>query len=140
PLNSVLESIMVQHREITTVEGHEVISLRGKTLPLLYLDRIFDLDHQGATRDLDRLYVVIVGLAQHRIGLVVDELLGQQDVVIKPLGHALRAVPGIAGATEIAGGRTVLLLDVSTLVEEVVTRPEKTPTPAPRKELVFRGR
>jgi len=132
PLNSVLESIMVQRSEIRTIEGHEVISLRGKTLPLLHLDRIFALARGKGERDMDRFYVVIVGLAQHRVGLVVDELLGQQDVVIKPLGRALRAVPGIAGATEIAGGRTVLLLDVSKLVEESITRPDKS---ADRREV-----
>src|SRR5690606_8597978 len=66
------------------------------------------------------LYVVVVGLAQHRVGLVVDELLGQQDVVIKPIGRALRQVPGIAGATELGDNRTVLLLDVGTLVGEAV--------------------
>ncbi len=122
PLNSVLESIMVQQSDITTVEGHEVISLRGKTLPLLHLSRLFELRPRRAYLDPERVYVVIVGLAQHRIGLVVDELLGQQDVVIKPLGRALRGVPGIAGATELGKGRTVLLLDVGTLVEEALAR------------------
>lgn len=124
PLNSVLESIMVRHTEISTVEGHEVIALRGKTLPLLHLSDLFELRGDRRFLDPERIYVVVVGLAQHRVGLVVDELLGQQDVVIKPLGRALRAVPGIAGATELGGGRTVLLLDVSTLVSEVLSRGE----------------
>jgi two-component system, chemotaxis family, sensor kinase CheA len=125
PLNSVLESIMVRKREIMTVEGHEVISLRGKTLPLLHLSRLFELVSRGVDYpDPERIYVVIVGLAQHRVGLVVDELLGQHDVVIKPLGEALRRVPGIAGATELGANRTVLLLDVATLVEEAVTKTE----------------
>jgi two-component system chemotaxis sensor kinase CheA len=122
PLNSVLESIMVRKADIATVEGHEVISLRGKTLPLLHLADLFELRAGRRFVDPERIYVVIVGLAQHRVGLVVDELLGQQDVVIKPLVRALRSVPGIAGATELGGGRTVLLLDVSTLVEESVGR------------------
>jgi two-component system chemotaxis sensor kinase CheA len=74
----------------------------------------------------DRLYVVVVGLAQHRVGLVVDELLGQQDVVIKPIGKALRQVPGIAGATELGDNRTVLLIDVATLVSESVGGVEAT--------------
>jgi two-component system chemotaxis sensor kinase CheA len=154
PLNSVLESIMVRQSDIVTVEGHEVISLRGRTLPLLHLSRMFGLSTPGnGSRsssgsgpetapgggnggggnghghgygyiDPDRIYVVIVGLAQHRVGLVVDELVGQQDVVIKPLGSALRSVPGIAGATELGANRTVLLLDVATLVDEALTRPD----------------
>jgi len=136
PLNSVLESIMVRQSDIVTVEGHEVISLRGRTLPLLHLSRMFGLTPAGGNGnghngnghghghyiDPDRIYVVIVGLAQHRVGLVVDELVGQQDVVIKPLGSALRSVPGIAGATELGANRTVLLLDVATLVDEALTR------------------
>jgi len=119
PLNAVLESIMVESREIGTVEGHEVITLRGKTLPLLHLTKLFELEPlTGHRPDPNRVYVVVVGLAQHRVGLVVDELLGQQDVVIKPLGTALRNVPGIAGATELGANRTVLLLDVGRLVDE----------------------
>ncbi len=119
PLNAVLESIMVESRDIGTVEGHEVITLRGKTLPLLHLSRLFELQPLSGHRpDPNRVYVVVVGLAQHRVGLVVDELLGQQDVVIKPLGTALRNVPGIAGATELGANRTVLLLDVGRLVDE----------------------
>ncbi len=124
PLNSVLESIMVSAADIETVEGHEVVSLRGKTLPILHLSQIFELRSGSRYLDPARIYVVIVGLAQHRVGIVVDELLGQQDVVIKPLGRALRGVPGIAGATELGGGRTVLLLDVSVLVEEALGRSE----------------
>jgi two-component system chemotaxis sensor kinase CheA len=124
PLNSVLESIMVQADEIQTIEGHEVVSVRGRTLPLIHLSRVFDLEPDGREAErrmfYDRLYVVVVGLAQHRVGLVVDELLGQQDVVIKPIGKALRQVPGIAGATELGDNRTVLLLDVGTLVSEAV--------------------
>ena len=121
PLNSVLESIMVETREIGTVEGHEVITLGGRTLPLLQLSRLFGLRPLNKNyRDPNRLYVVVVGLAQHRVGLVVDELLGQQDVVIKPLGSAVRNVPGIAGATELGANRTVLLLDVGRLVDEGV--------------------
>ncbi|MEX1363936.1 MAG: chemotaxis protein CheA, partial [Nannocystaceae bacterium] len=107
PLNSVLESIMVRQSDIVTVEGQQVISLRGRTLPLLHLSRMFGLSSDTRFFDPERIYVVIVGLAQHRVGLVVDELVGQQDVVIKPLGAALRSVPGIAGATELGANRTV---------------------------------
>lgn len=120
-LNSVLESLMVHRRDIQTIEGHEVVSVRGRTLPLLHLSRVFELDDDGTPRHAyDRLYVVVVGLAEHRVGLVVDELLGQRDVVIKPIGSALMQIPGIAGATELGDNRTVLLLDVATLVSEAV--------------------
>ena len=140
PLNSVLESIMVREREIMTVEGHEVISLRGKTLPLLHLSRLFELHGEsGGYRDKERIYVVIVGLAQHRVGLVVDELLGQHDVVIKPLGRALRGVPGIAGATELGANRTVLLLDVATLVDETIATADPSAATRVAERGVFDG-
>ncbi|MEE9386492.1 MAG: chemotaxis protein CheA [Nannocystaceae bacterium] len=122
PLNSVLESIMVQDRDVSTVEGHAVVSLRGRTLPLVDLAEFFELD-RAQPRAQDYVYVVVVGLAQHRIGLVVDDLLGQQDVVIKPLGSALRQMPGIAGATELDANRTVLLLDVGSIVAEALKSP-----------------
>lgn len=118
PLASVLESLMLEKNEIRTIEGFPVILLRGQTLPLVYLSDIFDLE-TGATES-DLKYVVVVGSAQHRIGLVVDDLIGQRDVVIKPLGRALSGVPGIAGATELRANRTVLLLDVAKLVTESI--------------------
>jgi two-component system chemotaxis sensor kinase CheA len=123
PLNSVLESIMIQPHEIQSIEGHEVVSVRGRTLPLLHLARVFELEPADRKRERDRhehLYVVVVGLAEHRIGLVVDELRGQQDVVSKPVGKALAQVPGISGATELGDNRMVLLLDVGPLVAEAV--------------------
>ena len=67
-----------------------------------------------------RQFVVVVGLAQLRIGLLVDELVGQQDIVIKPLGRALDKLPGVAGATELGGQKTVLGLDVAAIVEEAI--------------------
>ncbi len=121
PLNSVIESVMVASQELQTVDGAEVITLHGKTLPLCHLARLFELPRAAAS-DGSRIYVIVVGVAQHRVGLVVDDLLGQRDVVIKSIGSALRGVPGIAGATELGGGRTVLLLDVAALVEEAVGR------------------
>lgn len=118
PLASVLESLMLEQSEIRTIEGYPVILLRGQTLPLVYLADIFNLKSSSQNNDLK--YVVVVGSAQHRIGLVVDDLIGQRDVVIKPLGRALSGVPGIAGATELRANRTVLLLDVARLVMESI--------------------
>ena len=119
PLNSVLESLRVGQSDVRTIERREVMSLRGQTLPLARLERLFRLDREGLVAPR-RQYVVVVGLAQHRIGLLVDELVGQEDIVIKALGRALRDVPGIAGATELGGKKTVLVLDVAQIVEEAV--------------------
>jgi two-component system chemotaxis sensor kinase CheA len=133
PLNSVLESILIDPAELKTIERREVYSLRGQTLPLLRLEEVFQLPPLPAPRPVEaaaprpgraapppRQYIVVVGLAQHRLGLVADELTGQQDIVIKSLGRALSQIPGIAGATELGGQQTVLVLDIAALVEETI--------------------
>jgi two-component system chemotaxis sensor kinase CheA len=119
----VLESLRITRQDIATVERREVMTLRGQTLPLARLERLFALDRGEEAPAPPRQFVVVVGLAQHRIGLCVDELVGQQDIVIKPLGKVLASVPGIAGATELGGKKTVLVLDVAAIVEEAVAAP-----------------
>ncbi|QDE69712.1 chemotaxis protein CheA [Myxococcus xanthus] len=114
PLNSVLEIISVQPKEIRTVERREVLDLRGQTLPFVRLSRMFALPE----RPVSRHFVVVVGLAQERLGIAVDELHGQQDIVTKPLGGRLQSVRGISGATDLGNRRTVLVLDVAALLEE----------------------
>ncbi|MFZ5468971.1 MAG: chemotaxis protein CheA [Myxococcota bacterium] len=114
PLNSVLEIIAVEDAQIRTVERREVVSLRGQTLPFTRLCRLFRLPEQPRARH----YVVVVGLAQERLGLAVDELVGQQDVVVKPLPGRLRHLAGIAGATDLGNRKTVLVLDVAGLMEK----------------------
>ncbi|MFH0902378.1 MAG: chemotaxis protein CheA, partial [Pseudomonadota bacterium] len=118
PLNSVLESLAITRSDTRTIEGRQVLTLRGQTLALVHLDVLFSLSRDGSRPE--HQYVVVVGLAQHRLGLVVDELTGQQDIVIKNLGKSLSSVTGIAGATELGGQQTVLVLDVASLVEETL--------------------
>ncbi len=114
PLNSVTEIISVKPSELRTIERREVVDLRGQTLPFVRLSRLFGL--REAT--VDRHFVVVIGYAQERFGLAVDALLGQEDIVTKPLGGRLRSVQGIAGATELGDRRAVLVLDIGALVEE----------------------
>ncbi len=119
PINLVLETMMIEADAIETVEKREVIELRKNTVPLLRLDQVFGL--QAAGTDNQRLlFVAIVGLAEKRMGFVVDELLGQQDVVIKPLGKALSFVKGVAGAAELGNQKTILVLDVAGLMTEAL--------------------
>lgn len=119
PINSVLETLMIESRDIQTIERREVIELRKSTVPLLRLNQVFSL--QGDTgKSENRLFVAIVGLAEKRMGFVVDELLGQQDVVIKSLGKALSFVRGIAGAAELGNQKTILVLDVAGLMTEAL--------------------
>ena len=116
PLNSVLEIVSVLPAELRTVERREMILVRGHTIPFARLSRIFG----HGERPLPRLFAVVVGLAHHRVALAVDELVGQQDIVIKPLGPRLQHVRGFAGATDLGNRQTVLVLDVGALVEECV--------------------
>jgi two-component system chemotaxis sensor kinase CheA len=116
PLNAVSESLMVNRREIKTIEQREVVQLRSHTLSLLHLSDIFSLPPKK--QNDERLYVIVVGLAEKRIGLVVDSIEGQQEIVIKSIGETLKSVPGIAGATELGNRRVILVLDVGALIEE----------------------
>lgn len=119
PLNSVLEIVQATAGDIRTIETREVLSLRGSTLPLLRLSSFLGLTAESDARRSSRPYVVVVGLAQEQLGIAVDDLLGQQDIVVKPLGRSLDGVRGIAGATDLGGRRTVLVLDVGAVLEEV---------------------
>jgi two-component system chemotaxis sensor kinase CheA len=121
PLNSVSSGLVVKPEEIKTIEGREVIELRERTLPLLRLEKFFSLE-TGLKVVRDEVYIVTVGIAERRLGLVVDRLLGRQDIVIKSIGEALSGIRGIAGATELGDQRTILVLDVVGLIEEATTR------------------
>jgi two-component system chemotaxis sensor kinase CheA len=118
PLNSVLEILELRGKDVRTLSTREVISLRGSTVPLVRLGRFFGLAGPSSP---DSFFVVVVGLAQERLGVAVDALVGQQDIVVKPLGPHLHGVRGIAGATDLGNRRTVLVLDVGAIIEEVVS-------------------
>ncbi len=121
PINSVLETLMLEADDISSIEKCEVIELRRTTVPLLRLDQIFGMQEQQESESSEqRLFVAIVGLAEKKMGFVVDELLGQQDVVIKSLGKALSFVKGIAGAAELGNQKTILVLDVAGLMNEAI--------------------
>jgi len=113
PLTSVLETLLLEPGMIRSIEGRQVMSLRGSTLPLLHLNQIFQFDQTTSTAGE---YVVVVGFVDRRIGLIVEALHGQQDVVIKSLGESLSFVQGIAGAADLGNQKTVLVLDIGNLV------------------------
>lgn len=115
PLTSVLETLILDPGMTRTIEGREVLELRESTLPLLHLDAIFQMQAGGGTDSTQ--FVVVAGFADKRIGIVVDDLYDQQDVVIKPLGKALSFVRGISGAADMGNQRTILVLDVGDLIE-----------------------
>lgn len=118
PITSVIESLILSPSDIRTVEGREVISLREHTLPIVRLENFFRIERTGICPG-DQ-YVVVVGVAEKRLGLVVDDLLGQQDIVIKPLGGAFKALRGISGAADLGDQRTILVLDSGSIISELM--------------------
>jgi two-component system chemotaxis sensor kinase CheA len=125
PLNQVQENLMIAPSDIKTIERREVIQLRERTLPLARLERVFALARPegwrpGGGRADGSLYVVVVGMGERSLGVIVDELLGQQDVVIKSIGELLKGVRGIAGAADLGNQQTILVLDVGTLIDDAI--------------------
>ena len=117
PLANVEEAIGLDESLVRVVEGREVMTQRGATLPIVRLAKFFRIDDDAVSQ---RAYVVIGTLGDRRVGFVVDRLLGQQDIVIKALGKSLKHVRGFAGATELGDQRVGLVLDVAALIEEVL--------------------
>lgn len=115
PLAAVFETLRVEMKEFHTVGGQEVLKLRDSVLPLVRLERVFSVNRTYAN-DVS-CYVVVVGVAEKRVGVVVSRLLGQQEVAIKSLGKYLANVPGIAGSTILGDGRVALIVDPVGLVE-----------------------
>jgi len=116
PLDAVQESIRVANSDIKTVNQREVIQLRDRVVPLFRLTQAFGL--QPLPRASRYSPVVIVGGQNKQIGLVVDSLEGEQDVVIKSMGDYLGEIRGVAGATILGDGRVALILDIATLIDE----------------------
>lgn len=168
PLTNVQEAVVLDPGEVRTIDGREVITLRGSTLQLCWLSRLFELDDAvpldmgegdapaahappasfagsnraalgrrgtgmrdtyattGATGSGGkRRYIVVTSVGSRRLGLVVDALWGEQDVVIKALGPSLKNVRGFAGATELGDQRVGLVIDAPALVEEMLTPIER---------------
>ncbi|MCZ6464846.1 MAG: chemotaxis protein CheA [Proteobacteria bacterium] len=119
PLNSVLETLLLQPEEVQRSEGREMMNLRGEPLPLRRLADEFNL---RSTSEDEKRHVVVLGLGDLRLGLLVDSLEGQQDTVMKSIQGPIQQVRGIAGATEIGDQGAVLVIDVSSIVEDAMRR------------------
>ncbi len=115
PLGSVVETLLVETESIQSVNRNEVIVLRGQTLPLVRLNDMFAIQSREDSAE-DGQYVVVVGLAERRIGLAVDGLVGEKEVVIKSLSRFCGEVPGISGATILGDGNVALIADVNGIV------------------------
>ena len=113
PLSGVLESIRIDSAEIHRVAAGEMITFRNRLLPIVRLDQFFRLKRVDQ-RNTE--YIVLVGSGEKRCGIVVDRLLGQQEIVIKTMDDYLGELPGISGGTMLGDGRIALILDIATLV------------------------
>jgi len=161
PLANVQEAVVLDPGAVREIDGREMITLRGGTLPLCSLARLFDLPPPAAPGDdllaessaraqlpgaslgsgqnaksrwgnvtrtgarSLRQFIVVTSVGARRLGIVVEALVGEQDVVIKALGPSLKAVRGFAGATELGDQRIALVIDVQALVEETLTSAER---------------
>lgn len=144
PLANVQEAVVLDPGSVRLIDGREVITLRGGTLQLCRLARLFELE--GANDGIDgwgtpaagmrrehpseaparvREYIVVCAVGTRRLGLVVSMLVGEQDVVIKALGPSLKGVRGFAGASELGDQRIALVIDAPALIEEMAVGGER---------------
>jgi two-component system chemotaxis sensor kinase CheA len=115
PLSSVIEVIREHVDNISTINGNQVVRVRELVLPLVDIDNLLD---QKMARDENKVwqYIVLVGVAEKKFGIKVDELIGQKEIVIKTLGDYLGRIKGIAGSTIMGDGTVVMILDLSELI------------------------
>lgn len=114
PITSVIESHRIKPSEIRMIDNYEVFNVRNDVVSLLRLDRLFRIP---PSEQKEYSFIVIVGTNEKRMGLMVDSLIGEEDVVIKPLRDHYTASPGIAGASILGDGSVCLIIDVSQLLE-----------------------
>ncbi|MBT5934493.1 chemotaxis protein CheW [Sulfurimonas sp.] len=115
PLASVLETVRISKEEIYTVEGRSVMRLREEVLSLVHIGDIFEVER--ILDSAEYAYVVVLGLGTSKLGLIVDTLVGQEEIVIKSLGDYLKGIEGIAGATIRGDGGVTLIVDVVALMQ-----------------------
>ncbi|MEJ6476038.1 chemotaxis protein CheA [Pseudoalteromonas piscicida] len=116
PLISIVESLQIDIKKVSKVgNGLEVLRLRDEYIPILRLYQLFN--HEGAIEELDKTLLVVVESDNHKVGLLVDDLLAQQQVVIKSLEANYQKVNGISGATILGDGRVSLIVDISGLIK-----------------------
>jgi two-component system, chemotaxis family, sensor kinase CheA len=125
PLDSVLEVVRVEENDISTINGREVIRLRNSVLPLARLGEVLRAGTNGHATDSK--YIVVVGLAEKRLGIIVESLLGQKEVVIKSIGEYLGSIRGIAGSTILGDGRVIMIIDVGELMKLCAVRRTSQP-------------
>jgi two-component system, chemotaxis family, sensor kinase CheA len=117
PQSAVREVLEVESSATKVLENNEIISYRGKVLPLIRLARVFEMNHQRG----DNFHVLVIGEETNAVGLAVDRILGQREIVVRAIKDPLAQSKGIAGATELGDQRVVLILDITALRQLAVT-------------------
>ena len=115
PLSSVLETVRVPYSEIYTIENKNVLKLREEVISIIRLSDVFGVEQVLETEEF--AYVVMIGAAESKIGVIVDSLYGQEEIVIKSLGDYLDGIEGIAGATIRGDGNVTLIVDIVALFD-----------------------
>jgi two-component system chemotaxis sensor kinase CheA len=118
PLTSMSETLIIEHKDIQTIESKEVYYLRGEMLPIVRVNKFFGFAGDNA----ERSFAVVIGFGARRVGLMVDELFGQQEIVIKALSDYLKKLRGFAGAAEIGKHEVILVLDAESLIDDSVVK------------------
>ena len=119
PQSAVREVLEVESASTKVLENNEIIPYRGKVLPLLRLARVFEMDYQRR----DKFHVLVIGEDTNPVGLAVDRIIGQREIVVRAIKDPLAQSKGIAGATELGDQRVVLILDITALRQLAVTSP-----------------
>ena len=115
PLGSIDSTINIQPTDIKTVRNREVIVLRGEIIPIIRMEETLQIPH---VKDSDEIFVVVVHAGEAKAGIVVDNLIGQQEIVIKTLGNLFTGLKMFSGATVLGDGRVALILDVATMMQQ----------------------
>jgi two-component system chemotaxis sensor kinase CheA len=122
PIHAVTETLRVEPSQIHRLNRREAMQLPGTVLPLVALRRVFGI-HDADSPDIGsaaRLVVAVHAPGGRQIGLIVDGLIGEQEIVIKPLGNLLGDIPGVSGAAILGDGSVALIMDVSSLINQSV--------------------
>ena len=115
PLTSIDSTINIEPSDIQTIQNKEVIVLRGEIIPIIRMEEALQVPH---TKDSDEHFVVVVHAGEAKAGIVVDNLIGQQEIVIKTLGNLFAGLKLFGGATVLGDGRVALILDVATMIQQ----------------------
>ena len=115
PVSSVIETIKLNDRDIKTIDGRKITILRDTVLPLVSMRELLDIPKIG--KEKTEIYAVVIQRGDEKIGLMVDQLIGEQEITIKNIEGSLKKTKGVAGITITGDGRVIIVLDINTLID-----------------------